>query len=139
MVNKINAIATNSQYKYSGLTGKIINACFQVHNTLGNGFQELIYQKALAIELKDNNLSFSREHEMTINYKGKKVDTRSVDLFIEDKIMVKIKAVIKLEDIYLAQAINYLEAYKLEVGLLINFGAKSLEFKRLMKRKNQQP
>jgi len=82
---------TNSQYKYSNLTGKIINACFQVHNTLGNGFQELIYQKALAIELKNNNLSFSREHEMMIEYQGEKIGTRRVDFLLKIKLWLKSK------------------------------------------------
>ncbi|MEA1937332.1 MAG: GxxExxY protein, partial [Patescibacteria group bacterium] len=78
-------------------------------------------------------LSFVREQEMWINYKGENIGTRRVDFFVEDKIMVEIKAVIKLEDVHLAQAINYLEAYNLEIGLLINFGSKSMEFKRLMR------
>ena len=123
----------NQQYKHSDLTTKIIGAAMEVHKTLGNGFQEVIYQRALAIELEELGLSFSREHEMAVEYKGIEIGTRRVDFFVEDKVMVEIKAVIKLEEVHLAQAINYLEAYKLEVGLLINFGAKSLEFKRPMK------
>ena len=126
----------NQQYKHSDLTAKIIGAAMEVHKTLGNGFQEVIYQRALAIELEELGLSFSREHEMAVEYKGIEIGTRRVDFFVEDKVMVEIKAVIKLEEVHLAQAINYLEAYKLEVGLLINFGAKSLEFKRPMKTKN---
>ena len=131
--------AINSQYKHSDLTAKIIGAAMEVHKTLGNGFQEVIYQRALAIELENSGLAFSREHEMPVEYKGVQIGTRRVDFFVEDKVMVEIKAVIKLEDVHLAQAINYLEAYKLEIGLLINFGAKSLEFKRLMKIKNHSP
>ena len=123
----------NQQYKHSDLTAKIIGSAMEVHKTLGNGFQEVIYQRALAIELEELGLSFSREHEMVVEYKGIEIGTRRVDFFVEDKVMVEIKAVIKLEEVHLAQAINYLEAYKLEVGLLINFGAKSLEFKRPMK------
>ncbi len=124
----------NNQYKYSDLTGKIIGAAMEVHKTLGNGFQEVIYQRALAIELAENEVSFAREQEMELEYKGRKIGTRRVDFFVEGKIMLEIKAVIKLEDVHLAQAINYLEAYNMEVGLLINFGAKRLEFKRLMKK-----
>ena len=103
----------------------------KTHSTLGNGFQEVIYQRALAIEFSDAGLEFSREHEMSIMYKDQQIGTRRVDFFIEDKIMVEIKAVIKLEDVHLAQAMNYLEAYDLEIGLLLNFGAKSLGFKRV--------
>ena len=130
----INNKIINEKYKYSDLTAKIIGAAMEVHKFLGNGFQEVIYQRALAIELREKELSFIREQEMRINYKGTSIGTRRVDFFIEDKIMLEIKAVIKLEDVHLAQAINYLEAYNLEIGLLINFGAKSMEFKRLMRK-----
>jgi GxxExxY protein len=123
----------NEQYLHSELTGKIIGCAMEVHRTLGNGFQEVIYQRALAIEMADQNLQFSREHEMQIFYKGVDIGTRRVDFFVEGKVMVELKAVIKLEDVHLAQAINYLEAYGLEVGLLINFGNRSLQFKRVMK------
>jgi len=132
----INNKIINEKYKYSDLTGKIIGAALEVHKFLGNGFQEVIYQRALAIELEEKELSFVREQKMWINYKGKNIGTRRVDFFIEDKIMLEIKAVIKLEDVHLAQAINYLEAYNLEIGLLINFGSKSMEFKRLMRKLN---
>lgn len=102
-----------------------------VHSTLGNGFQEVIYQRAMEIEMPFENLSFVREMEMPIFYRDKQIGTRRVDFFVENKIMVELKAIIKLEDVHLAQAMNYLEAYKMEIGLLINFGAKSLEFKRV--------
>lgn len=121
------------EYAESELTGKIIGCAIEVHKFLGNGFQEVIYQRALAIELKNEGIEFSREHEMDIFYKGDKIGSRRVDFFIENKIMVELKAVIQLEDVHLAQAINYLEAYKMSVGLLINFGSKSLQFKRVMK------
>ena len=124
----------NEKYKYSDLTGKIIGAAMEVHKFLGNGFQEVIYQRALAIELENQEISFIREQEMKIEYKGIDIGTRRVDFFVENKIMVEIKAVIKLEDVHLAQAINYLEAYNLEIGLLINFGSKSMQFKRLMRK-----
>ncbi len=123
---------TQQEYKYSDITGKVIGAAMQVHKVLGNGFQEVIYQRALAIELKKNGLSFQRELEMPIFYDGLDIGTRRVDFLVEDKVMVELKAIIRLEDVHLAQGINYLEAYKLEIGLLINFGAKSLEFKRLI-------
>ena len=123
----------NEKYPESELTGKIIGCAMEVHRILGNGFQEVIYQRALEIEMASQGLEFSREHEMDILYKGEHIGTRRVDFFVEEKVMVEIKAVIQLEDVHLAQAINYLEAYGLDIGLLINFGAKSLQFKRVMK------
>jgi GxxExxY protein len=119
-------------YKYSDLTEKIIGCSMRVHNTLGNGFQEVIYQRALAIELKKLNIDFDRELEMPIIYDGISIGTRRVDFLVEEKVSVELKAVTKLENVHLAQAINYLEAYNLEVGLLINFVNTSLEFKRLI-------
>ena len=125
----------NENYPLSELTGKIIGCAIEVHKILGNGFQEVIYQRALEIEMKNQGLSFSREHEMNIIYKGECIGTRRVDFFVEDKIMVELKAVVQLEEVHLAQAINYLEAYGLDIGLLINFGNTSLQFKRVMKPK----
>ena len=124
---------SDEKYKYSDLTGKIIGCAMEVHKILGNGFQEVIYQRAMAIEMDSQGLSFSREHEMEIKYKGENIGTRRVDFFVEEKIMLELKAVIQLEDVHLAQAINYLEAYGLDIGLLINFGNTSLQFKRVMK------
>ena len=121
------------RYPHSELTGKVIGCAMEVHRVLGNGFQEVIYQRALAVEMALQGLQFSREHEMQIIFKGVDIGTRRVDFFVEGIVMVEIKAVIQLEDVHLAQAINYLEAYGLEVGLLINFGARSLQFKRVMK------
>ncbi len=117
--------------QYEDITRRIIGAAMQVHSTLGNGFQEVIYQRALAIEFGFQGLNFEREKEMNIFYRDQSVGTRRVDFFVESCIMVEIKALTHLEDVHLAQAINYLEAYQMEVGLLINFGAKSLEFKRV--------
>ena len=126
------------EYKYSELTGKIIGCAMEVHRQLGNGFQEVIYQRALAIEMREQGLSFSREHEMPVYYKNRKIGTRRVDFLVEEVVSVELKAIIHLEDVHLAQAINYLEAYDLEVGLLINFGAKSLQFKRLRNKQFKQ-
>jgi len=117
--------------KYEELTHKIIGCAMKVHSTLGNGFQEVIYQRALAIEMKKQNLSYQREMEMQIYYDGFDIGTRRVDFFVENNIMVEIKALINLEDVHLAQAMNYCQAYNLPIGLLINFGAKSLQFKRV--------
>ena len=122
-------------YKYSALTGKIIGCAMEVHNTLGNGFQEVIYQRALEIEFRNEDVPYSRELSMPVMYKGEQIGTRRVDFLVEEVISVEIKATIELKDVHLAQAINYLEAYNLEVGLLINFGSKSLEFKRLINKK----
>lgn len=109
----------------------------EVHGILGNGFQEVIYQRALALELAERGIGFVREMQMDIEYKGNYLGKRCVDFFIEGTIMLEIKAVIELEDVHLAQAINYLEAYNVEVGLLINFGSKSMQFKRVMKKKRK--
>ncbi len=117
--------------KYEEITHKIIGCAMKVHSTLGNGFQEVIYQRALAIEMEKQGLSFKREMEMTIFYEGIDIGTRRVDFFVEEFIMVELKALIKLEEVHLAQAMNYCQAYNLPIGLLINFGAKSLEFKRV--------
>lgn len=117
--------------QHEDLPRRIIAAAMKVHSTLGNGFQEVIYQRALEIEFPYHNLAFEREKEMSIHYRGHEIGTRRVDFFVENLIMVELKAVIQLEDAHLAQAMNYLEAYKMEIGLLINFGAKSLQFKRV--------
>jgi len=121
---------TEEEYKNSDITRKIIGAAMKVHSTLGNGFQEVIYQRALAIEMTTQGLAFQRELEMQITYRGQEIGTRRVDFLVEDKVMVELKALTMLEDVHLAQAINYLEAYNLEIGLLINFGAKSLGYRR---------
>jgi GxxExxY protein len=126
------------QYKYSEITSKIIGCSMEVHKILGNGFQELIYQRALEKEMVLKGLAFAREFEMPIFYKEEQIGTRRVDFLVESVISVELKALIKLEDVHLAQAINYLEAYNLEIGMLINFGAKSLEYKRLINLKFNQ-
>jgi len=117
--------------KHEELTRKIIGCAMTVHSALGNGFQEVIYQRALEIEMTDQGLNFQREFEMDIYYKNIRIGGRRVDFYVEDAIMVELKALTMLEDVHMAQAMNYLEAYQMEIGLLINFGAKSLQFKRL--------
>lgn len=119
------------------LTYKIIGCAMKVHNTIGNGFQEVIYQRCLAIEMEKQGLNFVREQEIPIYYEGINVGTRRVDFLVEDEVMVELKALTKLEDVHLAQGLNYLAAYNLDKGLLINFGGRSLEVKRLF-RKNKQ-
>jgi GxxExxY protein len=123
------------EYKYGDTTAVIIAAAMEVHNALKNGFQEVIYQRALAVELENRNLSFEREVEMPIYFKGVSIGMRRVDFLITNNISVELKAVAVLENYHLAQALNYLEAFNLEVGLLVNFGAKSLEVRRLFNKK----
>ena len=127
---------TEKEYKHSDITGKIIGAAMKVHSTLGNGFQEVIYQRALDIEFPKWELSAERELEMSIFYDGFEIGKRRVDFLVEQKVMVEIKALTALEDVHLAQAINYLEAYNLEIGLLLNFGAKSLQYRRVINSKH---
>lgn len=129
----------NENYKYSELTSKIIGCAMSVHKTLGNGFQEVIYQRALEIEMALADITFSREFEMPIYYREEQIGTRRVDFLVDGLISVELKAITKLEDVHFAQAINYLEAYNLEIGLLINFGEASLNFKRLTNKKFKSP
>jgi GxxExxY protein len=125
----------NEQYKYSELTSKIIGCAMTVHRALGNGFPEVIYQRALAMEMGLEGVVFSREFEMPIFYRNEQIGTRRVDFLVEGMLSVELKATTKLEDAHFAQAINYLEAYNTEIGLLINFGEASLQFKRLTNKK----
>ena len=121
------------------LTYTIIGCAMKVHATLGNGFQEVIYQRGLAIELHKAGLEFARELEMQIFYEGIEIGTRRVDFLVANEVMVELKALTAIEDVHLAQGLNYLVAYKLNKGLLINFGAKSLEVKRLRHPQNKMP
>ena len=121
---------------YDQTTHKIIGCCMTVHNTMGNGFQEVIYQRYLAIEMHKQGLQFVREQKMPIFYDGQEVGSRRVDFLVETCILVELKALLKLEDVHLAQGINYLEAFNLDAGLLINFGGRRLEFKRLFRKQN---
>ena len=123
------------EYKYSEQTSKIIGCAIEVHNRLGNGFQEVIYQRALEIEMNLSEIEFSREFEMPIYYRDEQIGTRRVDFLVEKIISVELKAITELENVHFAQAINYLETYNLEIGLLINFGERSLNFKRLTNKK----
>ncbi len=118
------------------LTYKIIGCAMKVHSKLGNGFQEVIYQRCLAIELQRSNLSYEREKEQTIYYDEIEVGTRRADFIVEGKVVVELKAIITLEDVHLAQAKNYVVAYDFPKGLLINFGARSLEYKLIFNSKD---
>jgi GxxExxY protein len=130
-LGRLNDLGEMAEYKFKEITEKIIGSSMKVHSALGNGFQEVIYQRALEVEMEECGLHFARELGMPIHYKDKKIGERRVDFFAEEKIMVEIKAIIQLENVHLAQAKNYLEAYNIQVGLLINFGSISLQFKRL--------
>lgn len=110
----------------------------EVHTALGNGFREVIYQRALAHEMELQGVGFAREFEMPIFYKEQQVGLRRADFLVENKISVELKALTQMENVHLAQAINYLEAYNLEIGLLINFGNTKLEFHRLQNKKFKQ-
>ncbi|HWB25017.1 MAG TPA: GxxExxY protein [Chitinophagaceae bacterium] len=123
------------EYKYSDVTGRIIKACMNVHSALGNGFPELLYQRALAIELVCMGIMFKQEACVKVYYREKLIGERRVDFLVDDKITVELKAVSQLDNNHLNQGINYLEAYNYEVGLLVNFGASQLEWKRLFNKK----
>jgi GxxExxY protein len=116
------------------LTYNIIGCAMKVHKTMGNGFQEVIYQRCLAIELEKAGIEFLREQEMPIFYDGVNVGTRRADFIVAGEVMVELKALINLEEVHLAQALNYLTAYQIEKGLLINFGSNSMEVKRLYRK-----
>jgi len=122
------------QMKHAEITEKIIGAAFEVHKFLGNGFQEVIYQRALAYEMSLAGLEFAREIDQDIYYKdlSEPIGTRRADFVVEGKVLVELKALTQIEDVHWAQVLNYLKAYRLEVGLLLNFGSKSLTFKRLV-------
>lgn len=122
------------ELKHKDITEKIIGAAFEVHKFLGNGFQEVIYQRALAWEMSQINLTFNREIEQDVFYKelSEPIGSRRADFVVEGKVLVELKALKALEDVHLAQVLNYLKAYKLEVALLVNFGSKSMQFKRLV-------
>ena len=124
-----------ADFKYGEITEKIIGASCRVHGTLGNSFQEVISQRAMALELNVASIIYAREFEMPVYYMEQLIGTRRVDFLVADKISVELKAVIKSEDVHLAEAINYLEAYNLEIGLLLNFGSKRLEFHRFTNKK----
>lgn len=120
------------------ITHNIIGSAIEVHRTLGNGFQEIVYQRALSVELDLRNIEYQREFEMPLYYKGFDVGGRKLDFLILGAIPVEIKAISNLEDVHLAQAIKYIEAYNLETGLLINFGSNRLQYKRIYNKKFKQ-
>jgi GxxExxY protein len=110
----------------------------KVHNKMGPGFQEVIYQRCLAIELERAGLGFAREQEHPVFYDGIQVGIRRADFVVEDQVVVELKAVVRLEDAHIAQAKNYTVAYSFPLGLLINFGGKSLEHKLMFNNRQHQ-
>lgn len=117
------------------LTYQIIGCAMKVHRTLGGGFQEVIYQRALAIELERAKIEFARELEHPIFYDGIEIGTRRADFIVGRRVVVELKALVALEKVHIVQAKNYVVAYDLDIGLLINFGAESLEYRRLFNSK----
>ena len=128
-------MVATEKLKHADITEKIIGAAFEVHGFLGSGFQEVIYQRAMAYEMGVVRLSFAREIEQAIYYKDlpQPIGTRRADFVVEGKVLVELKAVAQIEEVHWAQVLNYLKAYRLEVGLLLNFGTKSLTFKRFVR------
>ncbi|WP_299987675.1 GxxExxY protein [uncultured Pontibacter sp.] len=124
--------------QFDDITFKIIGSAMKVHNMIGSGFQEVIYQRCLAMELRKAGLNFEREKDQKIFYDGVEVGTRRADFIVEDSVVVELKAIINLEDIHLAQAKNYTVAYNFPVGLLINFGALSLQYKKVFNNRPKQ-
>ncbi|MEQ1675139.1 MAG: GxxExxY protein [Chitinophagaceae bacterium] len=122
---------TETELPFKELTHKIIGCAMEVHRVLGPGFMEYIYQRALAIELKNSGIKFEEEFELSIHYKGQKIGLRRVDFWIDNTVSLEIKARSEIDNAHLAQAINYVEASNVSTGLLINFGASSLQFKRI--------
>ena len=119
------------------LTHKIIGCCMKVHRVLGSGYPEVIYQRALVIEFQKSDITFNREMEMDIFYEGTHIGKRRVDFYVEDKIMLELKAIGEISDLHIAQTMNYCQLYDLPFGLLINFGGKSLEYKRVYNLKHK--
>ena len=125
----------DSSLKHQELTGRVIGCAMKVHRGIGYGFQELIYQRALEHEMERAGLSFDREYDMPVFYEGVQVGTRRVDFFVAEVVLLELKAVSALDNVHLVQLRNYLQVFRLEVGLLLNFGARSLEYKRLTNRR----
>jgi GxxExxY protein len=123
---------------YNPLTHRIISCAMRVHSLLGSGFSEVIYQRALGIELAREEVAAQREIETPIYFRGQQIGTRCVDFSVTgptdgQPVLVELKATTDLTDAHFAQIVNYLEAYRLPVGLLLNFGAASLQYWRLVK------
>ena len=128
----------DASLRYQELTRRVIGCAMKVHSGIGFGFQELIYQRALWYEMRRCGISFEREPEMPVFYEGVQVGTRRVDFFVEEVVLVELKAVSELDLLHVVQVRNYLEVFGLDVGLLLNFGSRSLEIKRLGNRRGRR-
>ena len=118
-------------------SGKILKACFEVHNELGNGFLESVYQEALELEFKDKKIPYEREKLLPIMYKGRVLNKEYyADFVCYDSIVVELKAVANLVKAHKAQVLNYLNAANKKIGLLVNFGENSLKWERITNFKN---
>ncbi|GAA3989536.1 GxxExxY protein [Hymenobacter antarcticus] len=126
----------DKQYLLSDVTEQVIGCAMRVHSTLGNGFPEVIYQRTLALELEASSILFAREKVHPVFYRDVRIGSRIVDFLIQDNLLLELKATSELTDSHFAQIINYLTAFRLEVGLLINFGQKSLQYRRFIKTKS---
>jgi GxxExxY protein len=132
------ALVVKNQYVASGTTGDIIGAAMEVHRRLGPGFLESVYEEALTFELKLKNMKFERQKELPVFYRDKVIKKFNCDFLVEGQVIVELKAAKELSEVDKIQVINYLKASGIEIGLLFNFGAKSLEYKRLINSKNYQ-
>ena len=132
-------VVTDDGLVHGGLTGKIIGAAMEIHRQLGPGFLEGVYEEALAYELELQNINFEKQKEIPVFYKNKQVKQYTCDFLVDDKVIVELKAIKEITEIDKIQVINYLKASGIEVGLLFNFGQKSLEYKRLVNTKKYKP
>ena len=127
---------TNSTNKekiiYKDLSFRIMEAVFEVHNILGPGYSENIYESALAKEFKDRKMDYTRQGLIEVHYKGVKIGEYRLDMVVEGKIILELKAVSELNEIFKSQLLSYLKATEMELGILINFGSKEVEFKRIV-------
>jgi GxxExxY protein len=131
-------LIVKNQYVESGLTGDIIGAAMEVHNQLGPGFLESVYDEALAVELSQRKIKFERQKELPVYYKQNCIKKFVCDFLVDCKVIVEIKAIKVLSEIDRVQLTSYLKASGIEIGLLLNFGSGSLEFKRMIFSKNNQ-
>ena len=122
---------TGEKVLYPDLSYQIMNALFEVHNLLGPGFTEEIYEKALTVELASRQIQFEEQSSRTISYKGKQVGNFRFDLVIENKIILELKAVSELNDLFKQQLLSYLKATGLHLGILVNFGKSRLQTIRI--------
>ena len=118
---------------YKELSFRIMEAVFEVHDVLGPGYSEKFYERALCKEFRDRGIRYVRQKEIEVNYKGESLGEYKLDLIVEDKINLEVKAVSELIEVFESQVISYLKATGMRLGILINFGTKKVEYKRIVK------